>query len=194
MGSSKVSGTVSTIDPQRRYGFVRTEDSAKDVFFALSDVPGNTARLQVGSVLQGIITSTPKGSKLVQIEVVALRGTNPYIFYSAMCGALVILVAILVWWHFDLAPLAAAFLAINVGAVFFMGLDKSLARSGSMRTPEVILFVIGLLGGSPGLLLGIHVFKHKTRKAAFQFVLLLIVVAQLGVVRLLNIDMGFLGE
>jgi uncharacterized membrane protein YsdA (DUF1294 family) len=87
--------------------------------------------------------------------------------------------------------LAAVFLALNVGAVFFMGLDKALARSGSVRTPEVVVFVIALLGGSPGVLLGIHVFKHKTRKASFQFVLLLIVVAQLWILRMLNVDLNF---
>lgn len=190
MNSSKTSGIVSTIDAKRRYGFVRTEDSTQDIFFALSEVPGDVSRLQVGSVLRGNITQAPKGPKLTQIEVVALQGTNPYLFYSIMGGCLVVLMASLVWWHFELPPLAAAFLALNVGAVFFMGLDKLLARSGSVRTPEVVVFVIALLGGSPGVLLGIHVFKHKTRKASFQFVLLLIVVAQLWLVRTLNIDVG----
>jgi len=34
-------------------------------------------------------------------------------------------------------------------------------------------------------LVGMHVFKHKTRKSAFQFVLLLILVAQVVVLRAL---------
>lgn len=170
---------------------MRTEDSTQEIFFALSEVPGDISRLQVGSVLKGHIAQAPKGPKLTQIEVVALRGTDPYIFYSIMGASLVVLSAILVWWHFALPLLAAAFLALNVGAVFFMGLDKFLARSGSVRTPEVIVFVIALLGGSPGVLLGIHVFKHKTRKASFQFVLLLIVAAQLWVARILNIGLDF---
>jgi uncharacterized membrane protein YsdA (DUF1294 family)/cold shock CspA family protein len=191
MSPSKVSGIVSSIDPKGRYGFVRTEDGTQDIFFALSDLPGDVSALQVGSVLKGTITQASKGPKLTQIEVVRLQATNPYIFYSIMGGCLVALMAILVWWHFELPPLAAVFLALNVGAVFFMGLDKALARSGSVRTPEVVVFVIALLGGSPGVLLGIHVFKHKTRKASFQFVLLLIVVAQLWILRMLNVDLNF---
>ncbi len=173
---------------------MRTEDSAQDVYFALDDVPGDVSRLHVGSVLKGNITQAPKGPRLAQIEIVALQGTNPYIFYSIMGAALVILVASLLWWYFGLTPLAAGFLALNVGAVVFMGFDKALARSGAVRTPEVILFVLALLGGSPGILLGIHVFKHKTRKASFQFVLLLIIVAQLGVARILHVDLGIQGD
>jgi uncharacterized membrane protein YsdA (DUF1294 family)/cold shock CspA family protein len=191
MNYSKVSGIVSNIDAKRRFGFVRTEDGTQDIFFLLSDVPGDISRLQVGTVLKGNITQAPKGPKLTQIEVVALQGTNPYIFYSIMGGCLVVLMASLVWWYFELQPLAAVFLALNVGAVFFMGLDKLLARSGSVRTPEVIVFVIALLGGSPGVILGTNVFKHKTRKASFQFVLLLIIVAQLWLARTLNINVGF---
>jgi uncharacterized membrane protein YsdA (DUF1294 family) len=48
---------------------------------------------------------------------------------------------------------------------------------------------MALLGGSPGVLLGIHVFRHKTRKASFQFVLLLIVVAQFALLRALGLEL-----
>ena len=88
----------------------------------------------------------------------------------------------------DVSLLVGMFIGTNVAAIMSMGLDKSLARSNSLRVPEVILYVQALLGGAPGILLGIHVFKHKTRKAGFQFVLLLIVVAQVALFRLLDID------
>lgn len=69
-----------------------------------------------------------------------------------------------------------------------MGFDKSLARSQSPRVPEIVLFVIALLGGSPGIFFGVHFFKHKTKKAYFQFILLLIFCVQLYVARLFNIS------
>ena len=95
--------------------------------------------------------------------------------------------AILLWQHFDVSLGVSAFLVINVSSLFLMGIDKSSARSGSVRIPEIVLFILALLGGCPGILLGIHVFKHKTRKASFQFVLLLIAVTQLFVARLLGV-------
>jgi uncharacterized membrane protein YsdA (DUF1294 family)/cold shock CspA family protein len=190
MNSPKVSGVVSHIDPKRNYGFMRIEDGANDVFFAFSEIQGGASRLQVGSVLRGIIVQSPKGPKLSQIEIVSLQGTNPNVFYPIMSLAMVVGLALLLWWHFERSLLVSGLLAVNLGALFLMGLDKSLARSGSVRTPEVVAFTLALLGGSPGILLGMHVFKHKSRKASFQFVLLLIVVAQLCVVRILNIDFG----
>ncbi len=194
MNSSKISGTVSSIDAGRSYGFVRIEDSPESIYFTCADVPGDISRLQVGSILKGVIIQAPKGPKLTQIEIVALQGTNPYVFFSTLGGSFVILVAILLWWYPQLSVFTCIFLALNAGAVFLIGLDKSLARSGSLRTPEVVFFVIALVGGSAGTLLGIHVFKHKSRRASFQFVLLLIVVAQLCVLRILNIDIRSLTE
>jgi uncharacterized membrane protein YsdA (DUF1294 family) len=85
--------------------------------------------------------------------------------------------------------LVAYALGINGGMLFMMGLDKLLSRSGSLRTPEAVVYTMGLLGGSPGIVLGIHVFKHKTRKAGFQFVLLLIFTAQIAVLRLLGVTL-----
>lgn len=82
----------------------------------------------------------------------------------------------------------ALLLAVNINALFLMGLDKSLARSVAWRVPEVILFVIALLGGVPGIVLGSHVFRHKIRKAGFQFVLLLIGLAQISIVSFLGIE------
>jgi uncharacterized membrane protein YsdA (DUF1294 family) len=82
--------------------------------------------------------------------------------------------------------LAAFGVGVNVAAIFCMGLDKSLARSNALRIPEVVLYTLALLGGVPGILLGIHVFRHKTQKAAFQFVLLVVVAAQVALLKLLR--------
>lgn len=89
------------------------------------------------------------------------------------------------------AWVGTAFLvAVNVNALFLMGLDKSLSGSAALRVPEVLLFVIALLGGVPGIVLGSHIFKHKTRKAAFQFVLLIIIAAQFALARTLGLIGG----
>jgi uncharacterized membrane protein YsdA (DUF1294 family) len=59
----------------------------------------------------------------------------------------------------------AAFSAVTFLA---FGFDKwRAARSGS-RVPESFLVMLGALGGWPGGLLGIIVFRHKTAKWTFQ--------------------------
>ena len=48
-----------------------------------------------------------------------------------------------------------------------MGADKRRARRGLWRIPEKRLFVLALLGGAPGGLLGMAVFRHKTKHWSF---------------------------
>ena len=50
------------------------------------------------------------------------------------------------------------------------GLDKSAARRGAWRTPELTLHLVSLLGGWPGALFAQSVFRHKTRKQPFRVV------------------------
>lgn len=51
------------------------------------------------------------------------------------------------------------------------GLDKSRAVNGSRRVPENTLHILALLGGWPGALLGLRLFRHKTKKMSFLIVL-----------------------
>ena len=48
-----------------------------------------------------------------------------------------------------------------------MGSDKRRAKQGARRVPEARLFLLALLGGGVGGLLGMYVFRHKTRHLQF---------------------------
>ena len=52
---------------------------------------------------------------------------------------------------------------VNIAGFAAMGSDKSRARRKAWRIPESTLFLIALLGGSIGSLLGRYGFRHKTR-------------------------------
>ncbi len=56
---------------------------------------------------------------------------------------------------------------INVLGFILMGLDKYKARSRKWRIPERTLFLAAILGGSVGSILGMQIFRHKTRHTAF---------------------------
>ncbi|MCM0648315.1 DUF1294 domain-containing protein [Clostridium swellfunianum] len=70
-------------------------------------------------------------------------------------------------------------LAINIFAVFVMYSDKKKARKGYWRVPEQDLFIIALLFGGPGILIGMKLFRHKTRHFKFVYGIPAIIVVQL---------------
>lgn len=57
-----------------------------------------------------------------------------------------------------------------------MGFDKARARDGSWRIPEKTFFTLSLVGGCFGILLGSSAFRHKTRKATFMGVVIILAV------------------
>ncbi len=69
--------------------------------------------------------------------------------------------------------------AINLLTFCVYGEDKRRAKiPGARRVPEKTLFALALLLGSPGALLGMQVFRHKTRHWYFRFGIPAILLAQ----------------
>lgn len=70
---------------------------------------------------------------------------------------------------------------VSVITFIMYGYDKVQARKGGWRVSEKTLHVLALVGGFPGGWIGRSVFRHKTRKGIFLFVLLVSTVIHLGV-------------
>lgn len=77
-------------------------------------------------------------------------------------------------------------LVLNLMGFFSMGADKAKAESNSWRTPEKTLFLIAILGGSIGSILGMKIFRHKTRHAHFVIGMPLIMGIQLAAILILH--------
>ncbi len=52
---------------------------------------------------------------------------------------------------------------LNAAGLASMGMDKRKAIRHQWRIPEATLFLIALLGGSLGSIVGMQLFRHKTR-------------------------------
>ena len=74
--------------------------------------------------------------------------------------------------------LAVWLIAINLVTFAVYGADKRRARRGAWRVPEKTLFLLPLLGGSVGALLGMRVFRHKTKHWYFVWGVPAILLAQ----------------
>jgi uncharacterized membrane protein YsdA (DUF1294 family) len=69
---------------------------------------------------------------------------------------------------------------INLLTFIVYGADKRRARKGKWRVPEKTLFLLPLLGGSIGALLGMRVFHHKTKHWYFVWGIPAILLAQIA--------------
>ena len=69
---------------------------------------------------------------------------------------------------------------INLLTFIIYGADKRRARRGKWRVPEKTLFLLPLLGGSIGALLGMRVFHHKTKHWYFAWGIPAILLAQIA--------------
>ena len=78
------------------------------------------------------------------------------------------------------------FAILNILGLALMGIDKWKARKGAFRIPEATLFIIALIGGSVGSILGMYLFRHKTRHWYFVFGMPAILLLQLAAVYVLT--------
>lgn len=75
--------------------------------------------------------------------------------------------------------LTAYFIIMNILGFALMGIDKYKAKKRAFRIPEATLFIVALIGGSIGSILGMHLFRHKTRHWYFVYGMPAILVVQL---------------
>lgn len=70
---------------------------------------------------------------------------------------------------------------INIIAFISMYIDKQKAIHKKWRTKEITLMTLSFIGGSIGMLLGMHTFRHKTKHKKFTIGVPLILIVQLSV-------------
>lgn len=77
-------------------------------------------------------------------------------------------------------PVLIYLVIINAIGLIIMLVDKHNAIHGLSRIPERGLWTVAWLGGSLGCVLGMHLFRHKTRKGAFPWGMPLILFVQVS--------------
>lgn len=59
---------------------------------------------------------------------------------------------------------------INIITFLIYGLDKYFAKKRMFRISEKILFILSIMGGFLGAIIGMKKFRHKTKKIIFKIV------------------------
>ena len=71
------------------------------------------------------------------------------------------------------------FIIMNLIGFALMGIDKYRAKKRSFRIPEATLFIVAIIGGSIGSILGMYAFRHKTRHWYFVYGMPFILILQI---------------
>jgi uncharacterized membrane protein YsdA (DUF1294 family) len=75
---------------------------------------------------------------------------------------------------------------INLIGFIIMGIDKQKAKSNQWRIREKTLFIIAIIGGSIGSILGMKYFRHKTKHKTFTYGMPLILIIQVFLLYLIQ--------
>lgn len=72
-------------------------------------------------------------------------------------------------------------ITVNALGLLLMLIDKEKAKKNRWRIPEKTLFLTAAIGGSIGSILGMYLFRHKTKHRSFTIGMPLILILQLAV-------------
>lgn len=181
-------GVVVKWDTEHGYGFIRPNDAKSadsDVFVHLRNVEGRRA-LAPGQHASYHLTRTDKGLAAINVRPGSVLGT-PYLRYTLIgVGSALLLLVGLAFALNRPASLALWLImwgvALSITAFGIYGYDKGQAQRGGGRVPEVVLWLLAALGGSPGAFIAMRLFRHKTSKRTFQIVFWAIVLAQVALI------------
>lgn len=74
---------------------------------------------------------------------------------------------------------------VNLIGFALMGIDKYKAKKRAFRIPEATLFIVAVIGGSIGSIIGMYAFRHKTRHWYFVYGMPAILIIQILLITLL---------
>jgi uncharacterized membrane protein YsdA (DUF1294 family) len=107
---------------------------------------------------------------------------NPYSSFALMSVVLTFGLAAVFAFKLGTDWTLSILMGLNATAFALHGFDKSAAQKGKLRVPERIFWFMVLCGGAVGTLLGMKFFRHKTKKASYQLMVLLLIVVHLAIV------------
>ena len=81
---------------------------------------------------------------------------------------------------------------ISIITFLCFGIDKWKAKAHKWRIKEATLIGLCIIGGSIGGLLGMHLFRHKTKKPLFFIGIPLILIAQIAIIIICIIHMNII--
>ena len=106
---------------------------------------------------------------------------SPKTAFSILAAALVVVLALALIWLTNWNPSLIWISAVSLVTFILYGYDKTQAKMGGARVPEIVLHGLALAGGFLGGWLGRRIFHHKTRKPIFTTILTISTILYVGI-------------
>jgi uncharacterized membrane protein YsdA (DUF1294 family) len=106
---------------------------------------------------------------------------SPKTSFTIIAAGLVLVLGLALSWLTDWNLFLIWLSTVSVVTFLLYGYDKSQAKIGGMRVPEIVLHGLALAGGFLGGWLGRWVFHHKIRKPVFTVILTISTVLYAGI-------------
>ena len=172
--SIRYQGKIISWKDEQGFGFIAPNGGGPQVFVHVKSLPSSATRPAENDVVTYELSFNQKGQpRADNVAFVRDRAARPpsqdtgMTSHAAAAGYLGV-VAMLVLFGKLPAVVFGAYLGMSVLAFIVYGADKSAARNNRWRTKESTLHILGLAGGWPGALMAQQVFRHKSKKQAFQ--------------------------
>jgi uncharacterized membrane protein YsdA (DUF1294 family)/cold shock CspA family protein len=166
-------GRISGWKDDRGFGFIKSSTGSQ-TFVHISSFANRRRRPSENDLVTYTLAADPRGrARAEQVEFVgdsARRAPNNRRVVYAIVAATTFLglLGTAVVLKVLPAEVFVFYAAASVVAFVMYWRDKSAARTSRWRTPESTLHTLGLLGGWPGSLVAMQVFRHKSGKPSFR--------------------------
>jgi uncharacterized membrane protein YsdA (DUF1294 family)/cold shock CspA family protein len=172
-------GKITKWNDEKGFGFVLTNDGKKETFIHISAFKDQSNRPQISQLISYEIIKDASGreqaANMSYVKVNRPTSANSeqhdlsYIFLGFMLLVTAFVVERTVRGFLPVEYLFV-FLMANLIAFLYYYMDKTAALKGAWRKSEDSLHLLSLIGGWPGAYIAQKLFRHKTKKASFQWV------------------------
>jgi uncharacterized membrane protein YsdA (DUF1294 family)/cold shock CspA family protein len=172
-------GKITKWNDEKGFGFVQCNDEKKETFVHISAFKDRPARLQISQLISYEIIKDASGrekaanASFVKANRPTSTRSEPHGFsYSFLAFMLLVTVFVVERTVNGFLPVEYlfVFLMANLIAFLYYYMDKTAALKGAWRKSEDSLHLLSLIGGWPGAYIAQKLFRHKTKKASFQWV------------------------
>lgn len=175
----RYAGRIREWNDDKGYGFVAPNGGGAEAFVHIKAFAPGSRRPVVGDLISYTLSSDPQGRP--RAVDARFAGEKPAKSKSGKSGksgrplprawlGTAALAALAASAALGAIPwqLAAAYAVVSIVTYAYYAQDKTNAKAGERRIPEMSLQMLSLLGGWPGALIAQQRYRHKTVKASFQ--------------------------